>query len=294
MKRTALSGVVWAGVCVLLMGCTSGAKKAMVPIEGPRLGPEYGTRVEVENWRGPVTVVANRRAAGATVRAWTRKDKEAAREAGVPAPKTAELRGLVSVKAVSGFEGGKPVLRVTSRPTDRPTPGAYTQLEVEVPAVQGITVRTAGGDVFVDGVSGPVTVENGTGPRDGGDVQVRTGAAMTDPVSLSTTGGHVLYQVGPGSTGRFDLLSEKGVAEFTSLLGSVNGVRYERDRWRGVLDGGENAVVLHSARGDVVARVMQNAGTYGPEYWRGDIEWPSSPGWVRRMGETMKLREPAP
>ena len=56
MKSMALSGVVGAAVCVALTGC-GGSRKAMVPIDGPRLGAEYVTRVEVENWRGPVTVV---------------------------------------------------------------------------------------------------------------------------------------------------------------------------------------------------------------------------------------------
>src|SRR5207248_2239068 len=55
-------------------------------------------------------------------------------------------------------------------------------------------------------------------------------------------------------------------------------------RWRGILNDGSNAVVLHSGEGPVRVMVLENAGTYGPELWDGWPSWPSEPHWLGRLG----------
>jgi hypothetical protein len=160
-----------------------------------------------------------------------------------------------------------------------------------VPVIHGATIRNTGGSVELVNLSGPVAVENGVAGSDGGDVSVCTGAPMTERVALQTTKGSVLYQVGPGSTGRFDLSSDKGEAEFSSTMGSVSGVKPEEGHYRGVLDGGQNPITLHSGKGTVRVQVMPNAGTYGPTYWNGDVKWPSSPAWLAHIGETMHFKD---
>jgi hypothetical protein len=121
----------------------------------------------------------------------------------------------------------------------------------------------------------------------GGDVTVRTAAAMTESVNVRTSAGRVLYQVGPGSTGKFELTSDSGQAKFDSQVGVVRQAKSEPGHYRGQLDGesstaiGVNPVMLHSGAGDVMARVIPNAMTF-TERWDGG--WPTSPTWLARLG----------
>jgi hypothetical protein len=157
-------------------------------------------------------------------------------------------------------------------------------LTIRVAKADGIVVHNAGGPVELVRVGGAIHVENGSGGRPGGDVQVRTGDAMTKPSTLTTTSGTVLYQVGPGSTGTFNLMTDKGDVQFSSRLGEVSGVIPEPTRWRGVLNDGTNPVVLHSGDGLVRVHVIENAATYGPELWDGWPKWPKKPKAIGRLG----------
>ncbi|MEX2218394.1 MAG: hypothetical protein WD749_06495 [Phycisphaerales bacterium] len=289
MRHRALSGMVLALACLMLLGGGVGGcglRRTTVEVDGPALGPEYATQVNVDNWRGSVHVVADPRASAPEVRYRNVK-------AGKMAPRARDLPGMTTAFATTSFEGGHPVLRVVSRPAATgEAPDVATQLEVVVPRIHGVSIRNRGGPVEVQGFEGPVSIENGTTPTDGGDVAAWTGAAISDPVNITTTRGRVVYQVGPGSTGRFDLSTDKGNAEFVSLLGQIDQVLPEEGRYRGVLNKGSNPIMLHSGLGHVVARVMENAATYGPELWAGELYWPAYPGWLAKMGETLHLRDP--
>lgn len=107
---------------------------------------------------------------------------------------------------------------------------------------------------------------------------------MTDPVSISTTEGSVLFQAGPGSAGRFDLSTGQGQAQFFALTGTVSEVQPGHDRYRGVLNGGENPVTLRSERGMVRVQILPNADSHGPDLW-----WDRPPGWVTAIGKTLHL-----
>jgi hypothetical protein len=273
----AVMGLLGAGGC-------AGTRSARVPVQGLELSRDYGPTVEVTNFRGTVQVIANAgRAPGVTA---------SIRPVGPNAPrKGKELKKAAEITATNGVEGGRRLLRVVTTPATgadgRPLDVAV-DVVVRVPKTEGVRVKNAGGDVDLVGVSGPVTVQNGFGGPGsagiGGDVYLRTGEAMTEPVSLSTTGGDVTYQVGPGSTGRFEITSDKGMAEFFSRLGNVTDVRPSTSRYTAVLDDGANPVTLHTNDGTARAMILQNAATYGPDLWDGWPTWPKTPRPIGRLG----------
>jgi hypothetical protein len=284
MRMTVLVVAAAAVLGVLGLGGCKGTRSAMVPVEGLELSRDYGPTVEVNNFRGTVQVIADpHRAPGVSAKV---------RPVGKNAPtKGKELVKSYAITATNGVEGGRRLLRVVTTPAldaeGRPLDVAV-DLVVRVPKTEGVRVFNRGGDVDLVGVAGPVTVENGIGGTiehaGGGDVYLRTGAAMTEPVTITSTGGNVTYQVGPGSTGRFDITSDKGPAEFYSRLGNVTEVRPTMGRYTAVLDDGANRVALHTNEGTARAMVLPNSATYGPDTWNGWPTWPKTPRPIGRLG----------
>jgi hypothetical protein len=267
------------GVALLLFLPLGGCNQARmaVPVTGLELSRDYGPIVDVTNFRGSVTLEANP-AKAPLVQARVRPMSRSAPRKGK------ELAAAVHVTAINGVEGGRRVLRVVSTPAGDPPAEVAVDLYIRVPRTEGARVHNAGGDVDLIRVEGPVLVDNGAGGAAGGDVYVRTGAAMTEPVSLRTTSGDVTYQVGPGSTGRFEITSDRGPAEFFSRLGEVKQVQPEFGRYRGVLNDGANDVKIHTGSGVARAMVLPNSGTYGPDLWNGWPRWPREPRPVGRLG----------
>lgn len=254
MQRVILLLVVAAVGAMVLGGCGRHARSE-VPISGVPLQAEYPTLVEVDNFNGSVRIVVDEAREPAV---WARVRRE-----GPEAPRRrAELQELVDVEAVSEMRDGARLLRVVTRPVPE-AEDIFVDVTVRIARSAGTAVRNSGGRVELVNVGGSVHVENGIGGAPGGDVIVRTGRAMTAPVYLESTNGSVLYQVGPGSRGLFDLRSERGKAEFSSRVGRVDQVRFERDRWRGVFNGGTNEIVLRG-EGTVRVSVIENAGSYVP------------------------------
>jgi hypothetical protein len=248
---------VLTAVLALTMALTacSGSGRNPVRVAGIPAQLEHATIVEVENFAGSVRIISDPTIEPGVFADARRQGRDAPRRRG-------ELQQLIHVEATSELDNGTRRLRVvvTPAPDARDVSADVT---IRVARCIGTTVRNSGGRVELVGVSGPVDIENGIGGQNGGDVIVRTGNAMTAPVSVRTTTGSVVYQVAPGSTGRLDLASEIGQAEFSSRIGRVDGVRTTRTSWHGVLNGGKNDVVL---RGERLVRmaVMENAATYTP------------------------------
>jgi len=280
MTRTWLSGVLIAAMLassVAVSGCVRSTRASVVPIDGIKLPTQYAAAVEVDNFNGSVHVCADPEAKEAQVQMKVRPTSP-------HAPKVGELERAVVVKATASIEGSERLLRVSGKAADAPAKDVALDLFIRVPKINATRVRNAGGPVELVRVGGTVSVENGVGGKPGGDVQLRTGEAMTEPSSMTTTSGKVLWQVGPGSTGKFDLVSETGQALFTCRLGEVSEVVPDYSHYRGVLNGGQNVVALRSAAGPVQALIIENAATYGPEMWDGWPVWPAHPRVIGRLG----------
>jgi hypothetical protein len=275
MKLSGFGILALAAAISLLAGCGRATRMA-VPIEGTPLEPAYGTTVEVTNWNGSVHIVADPRVRAAQVSARVRTSTRGTWK------KEGDLVAAADVKATSTIGANGRTLTVVSAPATQPPKDIAVDLFIRVPKVSATHVRNSGGSVEVVRTEGPVDVVNS---GSGGDIQVRTGAAMTEPSTLMTNSGRVLYQVGPGSTGRFDLAADKGPSpQFSSRLGEANDVRPEMLRYTCIFNDGKNPVVLRSGDGLVRATVMADAGEYGPEIWDGYFVWPQYPRWVGRLG----------
>jgi hypothetical protein len=277
-------------VIPLLAGCNRGARVG-VPVAGLEVDQEFGPTVHVDNFSGSVTVIADPRVrepqVSARVRSQDRRSTWSKRD----------VLNLVDVQADSSIENGRRTLRVVTSPITE-TERVTVDVTVRVSRTEGIRVVNAGGPVELVRVSGPVTVLNGAGGAPGGDISLRTGAPMTAPVTLTTSAGNVLYQVGPMSSGAFELISEDGRAEFYAKVGKITNVQPQESRYRAVLNDGTNSVLLRTGSGTARVVVIENADTYGPDRWDGYPRWPQYPRPIGRLGgyhnEEPPIRRAAP
>lgn len=253
-------------VPLTLAGCQR-TPRLEVPIQGMNHRPDLGVDIEVINWAGSVTVVSDPKYTRAQV---LQRVRRLTREG----PKSEELRQQVVVNAEASIEGGRRLLRVRSTPNAGANPElAAVDVIVRVARAEDVRISNTRGPVSVSGFAGTLNVENGSSGAPGGDIQVRTQRGIKLPVTLTTNEGNVIFKSGPGSKGTFDLLGGGQMPEFVSKLGTVTQARPDpaRNRYRAVLDGGTNGVTLRTDKGLVVAEVIENAGTAGPDIWDG---WP--------------------
>lgn len=264
--------------CVLLLGGCQRSSSFTVKVEGMKVPREYPIWVDISNWNGEVQVVANDRYSQPEVRARVRALSDAA-------PRSAEdLRKTVRVRAISNEEAGKRVLRIQGDAATVPTPPVALDLQVRIPRSWGVRVANSGGTVELVGVAGPIDVQNGSPGKPGGSIDIRTGRAITEPVTLITQNGTIQYLVGPGSTGRIEASTTEGMPFVDARVGTVSGVNYQGNLWRGNLGDARNPILLRTHKGDARILVLENAGEIGREYWDGWPEWPTSPRWIAKLG----------
>lgn len=241
---------------VALAGCR-GASKLDVPIDGPAIEAGLNPAIDVRNFHGSVRILVDRRFSVPSVQATLKP-------AHPEAPRGDDLSAVCFIAAETVLQDGRAILRVLSETTLADPGHATADILVRVPDCGGVLVHNAGGLVELRGVAGAVTVENGTGNRSGGRVELRTGHPLNAPVRLSTTTGAVHLQVVPASRGKFDLTAAAGRAEFDVRGGEVATEVVLPDRIIATLNGGTNPVVLRSGSGPVRARIIENAATSIP------------------------------
>lgn len=120
---------------------------------------------------------------------------------------------------------------------------------------------------MLEGVSGSVDVfAEAPGGRKA-NVTLLTAAPMNSPVRMATEKGNVVYQVGPGSTGRFDLRTDKGFAELFVRGNRVGTIRASGSSLTAGLGEVGNEVVLRSGEGRVRAKVIERPEDYRSVAW---------------------------
>lgn len=159
-------------------------------------------------------------------------------------------------------QDGRAVLHVKSETTWPEPEQVWVDIDIVTPRCDGLRVFNRGGKVDISGITGAVLVDNGEYADEPGPIELRTGKPMTDPVALLTTAGSVFYQVGEGSTGRFDLQSADHQPEMDCAILRMSEVHADSRGVTAVIGQGENPVQLRSGRGRVRAFVMEHAGEY--------------------------------
>jgi hypothetical protein len=214
------------------------------------------TAVDIRNYHGSVLVMVDERLTEAEV--------SAVAGAKPPIESAADSRATESVTVVADWveqEGGR-VLRVRTGSTWPRPEEVWVDIAVRMPSCQGATIWNRGGTVELIGVEGSLQVENGAFGSSDGTIRVRTDKPMTQPVSLTTDRGSVIYQVGPNSTGAFDLSSGTGRASFQTIVPPSGPSRADKGRAMAVINNGHNPVVLRSDAGTVRASVMADPMAY--------------------------------
>lgn len=173
------------------------------------------------------------------------------------------VKGWFSADLVN--QNGRPTLRVLTSRSSASKPPASVVLKLRVPAADGVRVRNSGGHVELRGVWGEIVVENGYRGGEGGDILVSTDRRLTDAVRLTTTAGNVELRTGMTSKGRFELNSSDGRMEINVRGDVLTAQRRTASAFVGVLNGGENPIVLTSATGKIRVDVGGANVASGPE-----------------------------
>jgi hypothetical protein len=122
--------------------------------------------------------------------------------------------------------------------------GPTVQVTVRLPRPCGVDVRTAGGDVRVDGVGGGVVVRTGAG-----SVQV---AEVSGPVDVETRRGGIAVAVPAELGAELDALTDGGRVLVEHAV-RTRGV-LDPGRLRGTINGGGPVLRLRASGGSILVR----------------------------------------
>jgi hypothetical protein len=241
-------------LATLVGGC--GRQRIRPTVAEPETGWDAPTAVDVENFYGSVTIrvdpqVKSVRPVAVVRTSWSTDlgNRQAAKDS-------------VTVTARTVVEGGRTVLRVRTSSNWKDPTQVWVNLKIVMPRCDGLRVWNRGGKVKLIGVAGAVLVDNGPRFDDRGDIELRTGAPMTEPVALVTGRGSVVYQIGSASSGQFDLTSETGQVEFESPVVKPDAMHTDGKRVTATLNSGANAVLLRSGHGLVRVFVTDDPVAY--------------------------------
>lgn len=227
-----------------LGGCGSVSRMAD-PIALSAAGP---IAVHVVSFNGDVTVIADPHLPWATIK----MKRQATHGFRRHADAKESLAGIqYSARIVAGERG--PVLEVRTWTTAKEPWFQRAHLDIRLPTVDGLTVRTSNGTVEAVDIRGAVDIRN-----TGGDVQVMTNSSMVLPVTIDTRFGDVDYRVRIGSTARFECHAEDGSVDGRIRFGRLIVHDGTNDHTLlATLNDGTNLVRLTTVNGDIRIAVVK-------------------------------------
>lgn len=164
--------------------------------------------------------------------------------------------------AVEPGPDGRGALRVTGFDRSGGRNEGRGDLFIELPRLDGLEVRNAGGPVVLDGVTGAVTVVNRSIEGEAARIEWKTGEPVVGPVALTTDRGRVSVAMPAGGALDLDLATEAGKASFATRQGRVRDVRAGDGMWRGSWNDGIGPMLVRSGGGDVTVLVMERPLTH--------------------------------
>lgn len=261
MVAGVLAAMVLGGM--MLGGCAY-RRGVAVPLKEPETGWPARSAIDVQNFHGSVTVVVD-----PTLDRIVPSASAGARQNLLNGVQWRPAEAVSVVMDVKEQNGGQ-VLVVRSGAVWPDPEDVWVDLTIRMPSCNGVIIWNRGGPVELVGVSGAVHVENGPldpipgrgAGRSDGRIELRTDAAMTEPVALVTTRGTVVYQVGPNSTGMFELVSGDRPTQFYCREVRPDQTTVKGNNLTVQLNGGHNPVMLRSDEGLVRAKVVEDAATF--------------------------------
>lgn len=167
-----------------------------------------------------------------------------------------EAQAAISVRSRTVEQDGRSVITIRTSTKWVEPEKTWVNLTLYVPRCDGVRIWNRGGKVTLEGVSGAIQVENVSYAGSDAPIEVRTDAAIIDPVMLVTDSGTVAYQVGPGSAGQFTLDSEEGIETLECPILRPDQIHSDGKVTTASINGGDNQVLLRSGKGDVIVLVM--------------------------------------
>ena len=136
-----------------------------------------------------------------------------------------------------------------------------THIRIETPDLDRVRVRTKRGSVTVRNNTGPVDIQTSEG-----DALVATAHPLRDANKIIVYEGDVDYRVPGGSTGDFDVQVIDGQIKTRIIAGQwrFSETHTEGEMIQGVLNGGQNPVIIRTTDGDIRISVVSNPLGYGP------------------------------
>ncbi|MBL1217785.1 MAG: hypothetical protein D8M59_09850 [Planctomycetes bacterium] len=251
------TGIMWlilaaAPFVLAAAGCGGVERQEMI---FDRYPPTEALAVYVDNFRGDVQVEADPTVTGPVVKArlharheWFRVKMNT-----FGAAKLDRTLDEVNVQADldhgTGDQQGLAILRVmatTAFDVDRDPDLQWVDLHITAPSVDGVDIRTQDGSVDLVGISGAVTVANHNG-----NVVVRTTQPLVDPVTITTSDGHIYYRVTGESAGAFDIETIGGKAHIKAVEGTLSVQQEGQSRILAQFNDGGNPIVLRTTHDQI-------------------------------------------
>jgi len=173
---------------------------------------------------------------------------------------------LDQVGVTATLDGG--VYRIVTTRQEGLPEQVGVHLSIAVPSAGAITVYNRGGPVMIVGAAGAVQVENGRGPvesewwDDDAWIQLRTPAAIDQPVALVTDSGDVAIILGPAARGALDLQSPAGIPNARARVGTFDQFRATGHSITARYNDGANPILLRTDNGDATALMIEHPESY--------------------------------
>lgn len=132
-------------------------------------------------------------------------------------------------------------------------------VRIDVPLVDGVSIRTSNGNVTVKNIEGEVHIETSHG-----DVRLLTNRPMIQPVSIRNRYGDIDYRIRAESTAEFDCQTVDGSVDQRCRHGRLivhSGTT--GTRLLATLNDGKNPVRLRTVQGDIRVAVVADATDVG-------------------------------
>lgn len=240
LLAVALLAVVSAGPA----GCSTST------VDGPFSLAVHGPiEVNVVSFNGDVTVVADPMLRWATIRF----KRQGTHGYGRNEEAKSSLDNIkYTARIIEGEHG--PVLEVRTWTTDAEPWFQRAHVDIRLPAVDGLTVRTSNGMIEAVNIQGKVDIECSDG-----DVRVMTDLPMLQPVTIHNNVGDIDYRVRGESTGEFKCYAQDGSVDGRIRQGRfIVHVGTAHDRLLASFNDGTNPITLTTLNGDIRIAVVHN------------------------------------
>jgi len=151
------------------------------------------------------------------------------------------------------------VLRIRTFTTHAEPHFQRADIHIDVPAVDGVFVRTERGDVVAINIEGEVDIANKLG-----DVRIMTNLPMKRSVTIVNSEGDIEYRVRGESTGVFDCTADGGRVEHRVKYGTFRIAPNRRSgRLQAALNQGDNLIDLRTQDGNIFIAVVADPTAVG-------------------------------